>query len=974
MSCDNKKRSTKADWLTQLELAFSSNPPANNVVADHIRAHYHIIPNDGAGDCLFLALSQCMYGDTSMNGCIRQETCDYIETNADEFKDFQDEDFDEITKEVNGEMSCYSTTQYGNHFNIIAASKLYSIDVWVGDQDAAVFTRASDVSIKATAVVWLKLQNQHYEAYVLSVSMNDSDEMLKSNNLTVEDVTNVIELALAEDAKLNAPATVGPPVNATSLASSQNSSLSLASQIAPAIINLIGNAAGIDSIEASFNQAVNTTLSTLSANTIQGLKGLIRRYWNQPNGTTHQPTREEIESEVEQIINESNPDENDDDATPSVAPGTTPPTTPADPASPISAPANAVDDDAADDFFDAQQGDAAAPDDNDPLNATQADSLNSTGGTVDAAATSPATPVSPATAVVPRTQTSISQMVADFESYLTADSPDKNVAVYRALLQRRPAWGSLDLFKYRAWRREHDAVLGEIKKKVPSLIRFNPLDELTTTEIASSVLFPQEPTLSLKILNAVYTGLGKPGSGVTGMVQLFNAPALPVNVQKLVVDVVNVIMLPPEVADLDSVEGSYTITDTGLIAPVKGHTSPPWSPARFKQLVGWTKADEPHVTVAMVVHDFATNALSLTAENVRALGNLNYTTQDVPTLSLDEAGGQQLVRAEILRASLSCASHVLNNPGTVVEQGRADMCAVGIRMLRSTDAELKSSLYEILSSTQENPTEHAHALRTQHAQATIKPLWLSDDNTYSTTPPPVPVDTAAGVAPRESYDAFVSAPLGYDVASLSQNATTEDFTVTFTNTATKNTTEPVESNIKAIIEIVNAETAGRFQTTQNAPPGWSEKALQMLKDNAPSRTLTAGVCVLLASLAATSWAYKAEKARRAANPRPKPTDLRTAIRRLARSHASGFSIARILAFDNFWTRGTAPDVRARASRRILDLAAEGAAAPPSPPPPSPPPPPDTITTVLLSAITDARSLRDKIGRLEKLMRHDYENV
>jgi hypothetical protein len=30
--------------------------------------------------------------------------------------------------------------------------------------------------------------------------------------------------------------------------------------------------------------------------------------------------------------------------------------------------------------------------------------------------------------------------------------------------------------------------------------------------------------------------------------------------------------------------------------------------------------------------------------------------------------------------------------------------------------------------------------------------------------------------------------------------------------------------------------------------------------------------------------------------------------------------------------------------------------------------------VLLSAITDARSLRDKIGRLEKLMRHDYENV
>ena len=92
-----------------------------------------VVPMDGDGNCLFRAISLQVYGDVTMHMDVRRDCLDYMERDADHFRDFVtsvgDEEFNEYVarKRKNG--------VHGNHAEIQAMSELYnrSIEVYVPD-------------------------------------------------------------------------------------------------------------------------------------------------------------------------------------------------------------------------------------------------------------------------------------------------------------------------------------------------------------------------------------------------------------------------------------------------------------------------------------------------------------------------------------------------------------------------------------------------------------------------------------------------------------------------------------------------------------------------------------------------------------------------------------------------------------------------------------------------------------------------
>ena len=87
-----------------------------------------VVEMEGDGNCLFRAISLQVYGDTSMHPEVRRRCLDFMEGEADHFRDFvADEDFGEYVARKRG------WGEHGNHAEIQAASELYnrSIEVFV---------------------------------------------------------------------------------------------------------------------------------------------------------------------------------------------------------------------------------------------------------------------------------------------------------------------------------------------------------------------------------------------------------------------------------------------------------------------------------------------------------------------------------------------------------------------------------------------------------------------------------------------------------------------------------------------------------------------------------------------------------------------------------------------------------------------------------------------------------------------------
>ncbi|KAL9185647.1 hypothetical protein ACHAXT_003424 [Thalassiosira profunda] len=87
-----------------------------------------VVAMDGDGNCLFRALALQVYGDPSMHAEVRRRILDFMEREADHFRDFvADEDFAQYVARKRGD------GVHGNHAEIQAASELYcrSAEVYV---------------------------------------------------------------------------------------------------------------------------------------------------------------------------------------------------------------------------------------------------------------------------------------------------------------------------------------------------------------------------------------------------------------------------------------------------------------------------------------------------------------------------------------------------------------------------------------------------------------------------------------------------------------------------------------------------------------------------------------------------------------------------------------------------------------------------------------------------------------------------
>ncbi len=99
------------------------------------------------------------------------------------------------------------------------------------------------------------------------------------------------------------------------------------------------------------------------------------------------------------------------------------------------------------------------------------------------------------------------------------------------------------------------------------------------------------------------------------------------------------------------------------------------------------------------------------------------------------------------------------------------------------------------------------------------------------------------------------------------------------------------------------------------------------------------------------------------------------MERLSSACASGLNLAHILTFEAVWPAGTATHVRKSATNLILKMvskvfpASKAATASKAP---AASEAPDAPTMVLRPAIYDAQKLKDKLAKLSKLMRDDYD--
>ncbi|OMJ26875.1 OTU domain-containing protein 3 [Smittium culicis] len=87
----------------------------------------------GDGNCLFRALSDQYYGDTSKHGQIRHNVCMFILANKQDFEPFIDSDFESYVKNMRKD------GVFGGNMELVAFSRHYGADIKVYQAGGTVF-------------------------------------------------------------------------------------------------------------------------------------------------------------------------------------------------------------------------------------------------------------------------------------------------------------------------------------------------------------------------------------------------------------------------------------------------------------------------------------------------------------------------------------------------------------------------------------------------------------------------------------------------------------------------------------------------------------------------------------------------------------------------------------------------------------------------------------------------------------------
>lgn len=118
--------------------------------------YYIDIPTDGS--CLFHSISDQFYGNTSKNKLLRQQSCDYIQSNAELYENFLD---DETMSLYINRMRNQST--YGGHIELSAISNIYKVNIKVIQVDFEFIITPNN--IKTDKYIHLAYHNyEHYSS------------------------------------------------------------------------------------------------------------------------------------------------------------------------------------------------------------------------------------------------------------------------------------------------------------------------------------------------------------------------------------------------------------------------------------------------------------------------------------------------------------------------------------------------------------------------------------------------------------------------------------------------------------------------------------------------------------------------------------------------------------------------------------------------------------------------------------------
>lgn len=270
-----------------------------NDVAEYVRSNYEEVSVKGDGQCLFRALSVCMYGTQDRHSEIKKELCEYLDTDWDEIYEELGSDALDKAAAIN---ECGDETSQGNELSLYSASHKYSATIWVNMNG---FWRQEGVSSTSPATRTLFLHYTgtgmvgHYNAYRY-VKKNDDDTQdetvlavwqaeLSDFGVTEPEVRNIVRIATNSASIVAAPVNFGPagdglvPVNATDVALTAVKALAI-----PAITLALQGTTGqtIQQIEEKVTDALMAS-AKISLSKAKKLWGAIVRRQELTNASTN---------------------------------------------------------------------------------------------------------------------------------------------------------------------------------------------------------------------------------------------------------------------------------------------------------------------------------------------------------------------------------------------------------------------------------------------------------------------------------------------------------------------------------------------------------------------------------------------------------------------------------------------------------------------------------------------------------------
>lgn len=871
-----------------------------NDVAEYVLNNYEEVSVEGDGQCLFRALSVCMYGTQDRHSEIKKELCEYLDTEWDEIYEELGPDALDKAAAIN---ECGDENSQGNDLSLHSASHKYSATIWVNMNGIWRQEGVSGTS-PATRTFFLHYTGTgmagHYNAYRY-VKKNDDDTRDESDlagwqaelsdfGVTESEVRDIVRVATNSASIVGAPVNFGPagdglvPVNATDVAITAMKALAV-----PAISLALQGTTGqtIQQIEEKVTDALMARVK-ISLSKAKKLWGAIvsRQELNNASTSASAPTvvaasdisPETVKEVVDELLDEDDFYDADDQLP-----------------NPIAAPTPDGNPMAANALFPAT------------IAAANLDVLNSSiPGPYATAYSFPNNPVT-----------------VDTDTEVTA------------LVQGSPEQSRL----FRVLKTLFDAV-----QPAPNTPATNSLPPAYRDKTVGKPIDVRE--LLIKMKQPGRPALPKPSAA---SVYPDERPAITVADLKSLVEG-NKALFRPSVLQMP--DGAVRAVVPRYIHDSVNHVPvimPDATMATTSTYVPTFRFPSPEV----ILDDFVANAAEYgdVFKSLTDVCILPETMEDVEPVT-------KALQCLSARAALHFTSGFYIEPYSVLS---ANSTSFGLLRAGAALLETVPDAVDVAALTT-NKTSDA----IKNAIGKVRLIAVTHEATLNSFVPSSDGKTPSG---------FVSIPQGETFISASVNATTgtAEFQVSDESGVSQTRTTPVFDDTERAKQATRAAFSGKISFQgQTSGPSLAGDAATMGDAAIPTDVVSkitpllfkvSGAVLSIGVIATMFICERALKRKwREANSKD---DLKTRLSLFADACSRGRDVMRLFEWDGLWT-----GVSDGAKRTAMDTIR--AALPSTCVSASTPKAPETATTVLRSAIADAQALRDKIAKLSRLMKDDFE--